>query len=96
MANSKQLTLFKCCSRETANNQRNITRTKQARSNTTSSSSSSTTTIINADACSVAFSSCANDSSQDCMQLSVQHSDTEGLVKDDNAGKDDNDVIDAS
>ena len=29
------------------------------------------------------------------MQLSVQHSDNEGLIEDDDAGKDDIDVIDA-
>ena len=94
MANSKQLTLFECCSRGTTNNRQNRMRNKQARSDTTSSSSSSTTIIIDADSCSLAFSPCANDSSQGFVQLSAQHSDSEGLIEDDDAGEDDIDVID--
>ena len=56
---------------------------------------SSTTIIIDVDSWSLAFSPCANDSGQDCVQLSTQHSDSEGLTEDNNAGEDDIDVIDA-
>ena len=69
MANLNQLTLFECCSHGTTNNQQNRTRNKQARSDTTSFLSSSTTITIDADLCSLAFSLCANDSGQDCVQL---------------------------
>ena len=59
-----------------------------------SSSSSSTTVIIDADSCSLTFLPCTIDSGQDCVQLSAQHSDSEGLIEDDNAGEDDIAVID--
>ena len=55
MVNSKQLTLFECCSRGTANNRQNRTRNEQARSDTTISSSSSTTIISDADSYSLTF-----------------------------------------
>ena len=83
MANSKQLTLFECCSRGTTNNRQNRMRNEQTRSDTTSSSSSST------------FLPCANDFGQAYVQLSAQHSDSEGLIEDDDAGEDDIDVINA-
>ena len=90
MANSKQL---ECCSRGTTNNRQNRTRNEQARNDTTSSSSSSITSLqsLLMQTCVVLLfrraRPCTNDSGQDCVQLSAQHSDSEGPIEDDDTGE---------
>ena len=94
---AKQITLFQCHSRVTANNQENT----QVRSETTSSSSrsssseSSSTIVIAEESCSISL--CSDDLDKDCVK-SVQHGVNKnmGVVQND-AGMNgsDCDVIDA-